>query len=56
LGAVTSGSPAPFLEKNIGLAYLPVEFSAVGTEFNVVIRKKSVKAKVVSTPFYRRTS
>lgn len=54
IGFVTSGSPAPFLKKNIGLAYLPVERSSVGTEFNVIIREKPVKSKVVPTPFYRR--
>jgi aminomethyltransferase len=54
VGTVTSGSPAPFLKKNIGLAYLPVAHAAVGTQFNVVIREKSVKAQVVPTPFYRR--
>jgi aminomethyltransferase len=53
-GLVTSGSPAPFLHKNIGLAYLPNERSAVGTEFNVLIREKPVRAKVVPTPFYRK--
>jgi aminomethyltransferase len=54
VGSVTSGSPAPFLKKNIGLAYLPIERSAVGTEFDVIIREKPVKSKVVPTPFYRR--
>ena len=56
LGVVTSGSHAPFLKKNIGLAYLPVDLSAPGTELRVIIRKKSVKAQVVLTPFYRRAA
>jgi aminomethyltransferase len=55
-GFVASGSPAPFLKKNIGLAYLPVAHSAVGTEFEIIIRDKTARAKVVSTPFYRRTN
>ena len=55
LGVVTSGSPAPFLQKNIGLAYLPIELCPVGTEFEVIIRGKSVRARVVPTPFYKRS-
>jgi aminomethyltransferase len=54
VGAVTSGSPAPFLKKNIGLAYLPIEHTAIGTEFFVVIRGHNVPARVVETPFYKR--
>jgi aminomethyltransferase len=54
VGAVTSGSPAPFLKKNIGLAYLPADMKAVGTDFSVVIREKPVRAHVVPTPFYRK--
>ena len=54
VGTVTSGSPAPFLKKNIGLTYLPTEMKAVGTEFSVVIREKPVRAHVVPTPFYRK--
>ncbi len=54
VGIVTSGSPAPFLKKNIGLAYLPIEHTAVGTEFFVVVRGRNVPARVVETPFYKR--
>jgi aminomethyltransferase len=54
IGTVTSGSPAPFLKKNIGLAYLPVDFQKTGTEFSVIIREKAVKARIVPTPFYRK--
>ena len=54
VGVVTSGSPAPFLKKNIGLAYLPIEHSAVGTDLFVVIRGRNVPARVVETPFYKR--
>jgi aminomethyltransferase len=53
-GTVTSGSYAPFLQKNIGLVYLPAEKAAAGTELDVEIRGKRVPARVVPTPFYKR--
>ena len=54
IGYVTSGSPAPFLKKNIALAYVPPEFAAVGTALKVEIRGQGVRAQVVPTPFYKR--
>jgi aminomethyltransferase len=54
IGYVTSGSPAPFLKKNIALAYVLPEFAAVGTAVKVEIRGQGVGAQVVPTPFYRR--
>jgi aminomethyltransferase len=54
IGYVTSGSPAPFLKKNIALAYVPTEFAALGTELKVEIRGQGVKAQVVPTPFYKK--
>jgi aminomethyltransferase len=54
IGYVTSGSPAPFLKKNIALAYVPAELSAPGTEVAVEVRSNLVKAVVAPTPFYRR--
>src|SRR6202035_933079 len=54
IGYVTSGSPAPFLKKNIALAYVPPEFAALGTELKVEIRGQGVKATVVPTPFYKK--
>jgi aminomethyltransferase len=51
---VTSGSPAPFLKKNIGLAYLPAEFCQAGRELEIGIRKQRVAARLVETPFYKR--
>jgi aminomethyltransferase len=55
VGAVTSGTYAPFLQKNIGLCYLPTPRSGLGTEIEVEIRERKVEAKVVPTPFYKRT-
>lgn len=54
IGVVSSGSPAPFLKKNIGLAYLPTEHAKVGTEITVLVRGREVPAVVVKTPFYKR--
>jgi aminomethyltransferase len=53
-GAVTSGTFAPFLQKSIGLSYLPSARSAVGTELAVEIRGRRTAARVVPTPFYKR--
>ncbi|PYV54107.1 MAG: glycine cleavage system aminomethyltransferase GcvT [Acidobacteria bacterium] len=54
IGYVTSGSPAPFLKKNIALAYVPPEFSREGSTLKVEIRGQGVAARVVPTPFYKR--
>lgn len=52
VGFVTSGTVSPTLGKNIGLGYVPSYLKATGTEVDVIIRNKAVKAKVVETPFY----
>ncbi len=54
IGEVTSGSPGPFIKKNIALAYVPVQYSAVDEVVAVEIRGALVKAKVVPTPFYKK--
>jgi aminomethyltransferase len=54
VGRVTSGSPAPFLKKNIGLAYVPTRFAQEGQEIQIDVRGRLVGAKVVKTPFYKR--
>ncbi|MDT4968347.1 MAG: aminomethyltransferase [Acidobacteriota bacterium] len=54
VGRVTSGSPAPFLRKNIGMAYVPVEFANQGQELRIDVRGREVGAQVVKTPFYKR--
>jgi aminomethyltransferase len=54
VGYVTSGSPAPFLQKNIGYAFVPVEFANVGQELKIDVRGKQLSAVVVPTPFYKR--
>jgi aminomethyltransferase len=54
VGHVTSGSPAPFLKKNIGLAYVPVEYARVGQEIQIDVRGRLVGAQITKTPFYKR--
>jgi aminomethyltransferase len=53
-GVVTSGSPAPYLKKNIGLAFVPAHFANTGQEIKIDVRGKHLNAKVVPTPFYKR--
>lgn len=53
-GHVTSASPAPFLERNIGLCNLPVEHCRPGQAIEIEIRGRPVAAEIVPTPFYKR--
>jgi aminomethyltransferase len=53
-GAVTSGTRTPFLAKAIGMAYLPVEAAELGTVFEVDVRGRRARARVVPLPFYKR--
>ncbi|MFZ2493179.1 MAG: glycine cleavage system aminomethyltransferase GcvT [Thermoanaerobaculia bacterium] len=55
IGVVTSGTHSPTLKKAIGLAYLPLDKAAQGTEFAILIRGKETRARVIPTPFYKRT-
>ena len=54
IGYVTSGSPAPFLKKNIALAYVPPSHSEIDSTVQVEVRGHGVKARIVPTPFYKR--
>jgi aminomethyltransferase len=56
IGTVTSGSPGPTVQKNIGLGYVPLGSSTIGTNLTIDIRGKHVEAVVVKTPFYSRTA
>ena len=53
-GWVTSGSPSPTLNKNIGLCYLPAEHAQAGKAIQIMIRGQPVDAVTVETPFYKR--
>lgn len=54
IGKVTSGSPGPTVGKNVGLAYVPVACSQLGSQILVDIRGKAIEARVVALPFYKR--
>ena len=54
VGEVTSGSPGPTVGRNIGLGYVPLALSKIGTTLGIEIRGKVVDAVVVRTPFYKR--
>ena len=54
IGEVTTGTQSPTLKRNIGLALLKSEFTGLESEVEVEIRGKRLKAKVVSTPFYKK--
>ena len=54
IGYVTSGSYAPFLKKNIALAYVPTQYAVLGSTVLVEIRAQGVKARIVPTPFYKK--
>ena len=53
-GIVTSGTQTPYLKKAIGMVYLPSASTASGTEFEIDVRGRRVKARVVPMPFYKR--
>ncbi|WP_368652067.1 glycine cleavage system aminomethyltransferase GcvT [Ornithinibacillus sp. 4-3] len=53
IGFVTTGTQSPTLQKNIGLALVNSEYTEVGTELYVQVRKRKLKAVVIQTPFYK---
>jgi aminomethyltransferase len=55
VGYVTSGTQTPFLKKAIGMAYVPMHMTPVGTELQLDIRGRRAKAIVVELPFYKRS-
>jgi len=51
---ITSGTQTPYLKKAIGMTYLPVEHATEGAEFDVDIRGRRARARVIPMPFYKR--
>ncbi|MDM5229197.1 glycine cleavage system aminomethyltransferase GcvT [Cytobacillus sp. NJ13] len=54
IGEVTTGTQSPTLKKNIGLVLIKKEHAEPGTELEVEIRGKRLKAKIAATPFYKK--
>ncbi len=53
IGYVTTGMPSPTLGKPLGMGYVPTDLSKPGAEFDIIIRNKPVRARVVRLPFYK---
>ncbi|AIF43450.1 glycine cleavage system aminomethyltransferase GcvT [Virgibacillus sp. SK37] len=54
IGFITSGTQSPTLNKNIGLALVKKEYTDEGTELTIQVRKRKLKARIITTPFYKR--
>jgi aminomethyltransferase len=54
IGEVTTGTQSPTLKRNLGLALIDSQFTELGTEVEVQVRKRRLKAQVVKSPFYKR--
>ena len=55
IGVVTSGTQTPFLKKAIGMAYVPIELAAPGSELTIDIRGRASRAGIIPMPFYKRS-
>lgn len=56
IGEVTTGTQSPTLKKNVGLALIKTEYASIDNEVAVEIREKKVLAKIVKTPFYKKSN
>lgn len=54
IGTVTTGSFAPTVGKNLGLALVEAGYAGVGQLLEIEIRNKPVAAEVIKKPFYSR--
>ena len=53
IGVITSGTMSPTLNKSIALGYVSSEYKSVDSEIYIQVRKKQIKANVVSLPFVK---
>ncbi len=54
-GTVTSGTQTPTVKKSIGMTYLPLARASAGNEFEIDVRGRRARARVVPLPFYKRS-
>ena len=54
IGHVTSGTMGPSVEKGIGMGYVDIAFAKADSKIFIQIRKKTIPATVVKTPFYKK--
>lgn len=54
IGYITSGTMSPTLKAPIGMGYVRIENSEVGSTLDIEIRGKLVPAEIVKLPFYKR--
>lgn len=53
IGFITSGTQSPTLQKNIGSGLIKAEFAEAGTELEIQVRKRKLKAVIINTPFLK---
>lgn len=51
IGVVTSGTFSPTLEIGIGMGYVEIENSGIGSSIDIIVRDKKAEATIVKLPF-----
>lgn len=54
VGITTSGTHCPYLGYPVAMAILDIDFTEIGTEVEVDVRGRKIKAEVISLPFYKK--
>ena len=53
VGVVTTGMPSPSLGRPLGIGLVPTALSTEGSEFDVIVRERPVRARAIKMPFYK---